>query len=53
MLRAQDQAFLRACGGEKEQTQLVDLEDGIRAMSICDAARAASDSGCEQKIKYA
>ncbi|OGR87978.1 MAG: hypothetical protein A3J74_03645 [Elusimicrobia bacterium RIFCSPHIGHO2_02_FULL_57_9] len=47
---AQTKAFLAALQGRKGQ-RLAGLKDGIRALSICDAARRAGRSRREEKIQ--
>jgi predicted dehydrogenase len=51
MLRAQTEAFLMACAG-KSNAQLATLEDGVKALAICDAARRASDGRREERVTY-
>ena len=53
MLVAQGRAFLHACTQENAETTLADLEDGIKAIKICDAAREASANHRETVIQYA
>ena len=52
MLRTQAGAFLEACAGTKTDSPLATLEDGIKAIAICDAARSASGSEHDQPIIY-
>lgn len=51
MILAQDMAFINACGGQCEP-RLATGVDGVRALSICDAAREASRLHREVKINY-
>lgn len=51
MFLAQAQAFLWACQSETD-TQLATLEDGVRALAVCDAARRASEMRREERVKY-
>ena len=53
MLIAQTRDFLNACTGDNAETTLADLEDGIKAIKICDAARDASANRCETAVQYA
>lgn len=51
MLLAQDRAFLDRCWNENAADQrLASLEDGMRALAVCDAARRSSQSRREEAV---
>jgi predicted dehydrogenase len=51
MLLTQDLAFVEASRG-KHDTRIATGEDGVRALAICDAARQAAETRCEEKVNY-
>ena len=50
-LLAQDLAFIKACSGTPDP-RLATCEDGLSALAICDAARRASVTRCEERVLY-
>jgi predicted dehydrogenase len=51
MFLAQAKAVVQACQG-KADDRLASLDDGIKAIAICDTARFASANRCEERVKY-
>lgn len=51
LILEQDIAFIKALRG-KCDPRLATAEDGVRALAVCDAARRASKSRGEEKVKY-
>jgi predicted dehydrogenase len=51
MFLAQAKAVVQACQGKVDE-RLASLDDGIKAVAICDAARLASANRCEELVKY-
>ena len=51
MFLAQTRAFVAACEGT-EDPRLATCREGCRALALCDAARLASDTRRETKVKY-
>jgi len=51
MLLTQDLAFVEASRGNHD-TRLATGEDGVRALAVCDAARQAAETRCEEKVNY-
>lgn len=51
MLLAQDLAFVEARRGNFD-ARLASGEEGIKALTVCDAARRASDKRCEEVVIY-
>lgn len=47
----QDSAFIQA-SQQRYDTRLADLEDGVKALAVCDAARLASDNRREEQVCY-
>jgi len=52
MYLAQDAAFLEATRAAFHPS-LATVDDGARALAICDAARRASTTRCEEQVRYA
>ena len=50
-LLSQDLAFLTACSGSSDP-KLATCEDGLSALAVCDAARKASATRCEERVSY-
>ena len=48
---AQAKAVVQACRGKVDE-RLASLDDGIKAIAICDAVRRASANRCEELVKY-
>lgn len=51
MLLAQALAFINACHGDPD-SRLATCEEGVKALSVCDAARLASENRREERIQY-
>ncbi len=51
MLLAQDRAFVEG-SGDDSFGPMAKAEGGVRALSVCDAARRASNSGSEETVRY-
>jgi len=51
MYLAQSQAFIRSLQGSSD-LGLATGEDGVKALALCDTARRASESHCEESVAY-